>query len=111
MSTLREHFLRHVGQTSLSPLMIEVAKAEGIFFYTPEGKRYFDLLRHVLRDGSSNNIISSYLMKKYDYLVGTTVRNKLIDINAWFMPINADEWRINTLLMQNPYYVTSSNIE
>lgn len=76
-----------------------------------EGKRYFDLLRHVLRDGSANNIISSYVMKKYDYLVGSTVRSKLIDINAWYMPINADELRANSLLKQNPYYVTVSYIE
>ncbi len=38
---LRKQFLMHVGQTSPSPMMIEVARAEGTFFYTPEGKRYW----------------------------------------------------------------------
>ena len=42
---LRKQFLEHVGQTSPSPMMVEVARAEGSFFYTPEGKRYFDLVR------------------------------------------------------------------
>ena len=37
---LRKQFLAHVGQTSPEPMMIEVARAEGVFFYTPEGKRY-----------------------------------------------------------------------
>ena len=44
---LRKAFLRHVGQTSPSPMMIEVARAEGVFFYTPEGKRYYDLVSGV----------------------------------------------------------------
>lgn len=44
---LRKQFLAHVGQTSPSPLMIEVARAEGSFFYTPEGKRYYDLVAGV----------------------------------------------------------------
>lgn len=47
MELLRTAFLRHVGQTSPSPLMIEVARAEGVFFYTPEGKRYYDLVSGV----------------------------------------------------------------
>ena len=44
---LRKQFLQHVGQTSPSPMLIEVARAEGSFFYTPESKRYFDLVAGV----------------------------------------------------------------
>ena len=44
---LRKQFLEYVGQTSPSPMLIEVARAEGSFFYTPEGKRYFDLVAGV----------------------------------------------------------------
>lgn len=44
---LRKQFLTHVGQTSPSPMMVEVARAEGVFFYTPEGKRYYDLVAGV----------------------------------------------------------------
>ena len=39
--------MEHVGQTSPSPMMVEVERAEGSFFYTPEGKRYFDLVAGV----------------------------------------------------------------
>jgi len=44
---LRKQFLAHVAQTSPSPMLVEVARAEGSFFYTPEGKRYFDLVAGV----------------------------------------------------------------
>ena len=44
---LRKQFLAHVGQTSPSPMLVEVARAEGSFFYTPEGKRYYDLVAGV----------------------------------------------------------------
>ena len=44
---LRKQFLEHIGQTSPSPMLVEVTRAEGSFFYTPEGKRYFDLVAGV----------------------------------------------------------------
>ena len=39
--------MAHVGQTSPAPQLITVERAEGVFFYTPEGKRYFDLVSGV----------------------------------------------------------------
>ena len=44
---LRKQFLAHVAQTSPSPMLVEVARGEGTFFYTPEGKRYYDLVAGV----------------------------------------------------------------
>ena len=44
---LRRQFLAHVGQTSPAPQLISVERAEGVFFYTPEGKRYYDLISGV----------------------------------------------------------------
>ncbi len=44
---LRQQFLEHVAQTSPAPMMVEVERAEGIYFYTPEGKRYYDLVAGV----------------------------------------------------------------
>ncbi len=46
-TVLRKQFLAHVGQTSHSPMLIEVERAEGTFFYTPEGRRYYDLVAGV----------------------------------------------------------------
>ena len=47
MNILRKQFLAHVAQTSPSPMLVEVSRAEGSFFYTPEGKRYYDLVAGV----------------------------------------------------------------
>ncbi len=47
MEILRKQFLKHVGQTSPSPMLVEVERGEGVYFYTPQGKRYFDLVAGV----------------------------------------------------------------
>lgn len=47
MNILRKQFLTHVAQTSPSPMLVEVVRAQGSFFYTPEGKRYYDLVAGV----------------------------------------------------------------
>ncbi|HDP76042.1 MAG TPA: aspartate aminotransferase family protein [Bacteroidales bacterium] len=44
MNVLRQLFLEHLAQTSESPLMLEIAKAEGVFLFGPDGKKYFDLI-------------------------------------------------------------------
>lgn len=40
----RELFLKHVAQTSPSPLAFEIAKAEGCLLYDVNGKEYVDLI-------------------------------------------------------------------
>ena len=40
---LRQAFLTHVGQTSEYPMCIEVDRAEGMYIYSPGGKRYLDM--------------------------------------------------------------------
>ncbi len=40
----RELFLRHVAQTSATPLALEIVKAEGCTLYDADGKEYLDLI-------------------------------------------------------------------
>lgn len=47
MLTNRQLFLRHLGQTSGSPLMLEIESAEGVFLYGPSGEKYLDLVSGV----------------------------------------------------------------
>lgn len=47
MKLLPQLFLQHVGQTSPYPMMIEIERAEGIYMYGPDGKRYTDLISGV----------------------------------------------------------------
>ena len=44
MVSERQLFLQHVAQTSSSPLMLEIEKAEGVFMYGTDGKEYLDLI-------------------------------------------------------------------
>lgn len=47
MLTNRQLFLQHLGQTSPSPMLIEVERAEGVYMYGPGGERYLDLISGV----------------------------------------------------------------
>lgn len=40
-------FLQHVGQTNENPLMLEIEKAEGIYLFGKDGKKYIDLVSGV----------------------------------------------------------------
>lgn len=42
--TQREIFLRHIAQTSLSPIALEIVKAEGCTLFAVDGKEYIDLI-------------------------------------------------------------------
>ena len=44
MISQRQLFLHHLAQTSPSPLMLEIERAEGVYLYSPTGKRYIDLI-------------------------------------------------------------------
>ncbi len=47
MYTPRELFLKHIAKTSDAPLQLEVDKAEGVYLFTPNGKRLIDLISGV----------------------------------------------------------------
>src|ERR1700752_5236324 len=44
MNALRDSFLRHLAQTSPSPIGLEIIRAEGSWLYTADGRRYLDLI-------------------------------------------------------------------
>ena len=44
MLTNRQVFLQHVAQTSTAPLLLEIARAEGVYMYGTGGQRYLDLI-------------------------------------------------------------------
>ncbi len=47
MPSNKQLFLQHLGQTSPSPLGIEIERAEGIYMYDKKGKAYIDLVSGV----------------------------------------------------------------
>lgn len=44
MVSQRQLFLRHIAQTSESPLMLEIERAEGLYLFDKNGKSYMDLI-------------------------------------------------------------------
>jgi acetylornithine/N-succinyldiaminopimelate aminotransferase len=47
MLTNRQLFLQYLGQTSASPLLIEISSAKGVYMYGPDGTEYLDLISGV----------------------------------------------------------------
>ena len=98
-------FSSYESQGAMRNLVFDERQREFLF----EGKRYFDLLRRMKREGSTTNI-TNYLLPKYGNLNDGTVLGKIGDKDALYMPINEDEMKVNTLLIQNPFYFISSDI-
>jgi acetylornithine/succinyldiaminopimelate/putrescine aminotransferase len=42
--TQRQLFLNHIAQTTPAPLMLEIARAKGVFMFDTQGKQYIDLI-------------------------------------------------------------------
>jgi len=97
-------FQNYGDPTTLDYLVLLERQRELMF----EGKRWFDLVRRSERKGNSGDLVS-FVSYKYTDNVSTIVA-KLSVMNALYMPINVDELKANPLLVQNPYYVTSTNI-
>lgn len=96
----------YTTQEAMRNLVFDERQREFLF----EGKRYYDLLRRINREGSTTAIVNQYLVPKYSPMDGTTVRSKINNIDALYMPVNENELKVNSLLKQNPFYVTSSDI-
>ncbi|MEG0467739.1 MAG: aspartate aminotransferase family protein [Mucinivorans sp.] len=89
MKTLRQTFLRHCAQTSPDPMMIEVARAEGVFLYCPSGDRYLDLVSgvSVSNVGHSNAEVVAAVQRQagqymHTMVYGETVQRVQVDYAA-----------------------------
>lgn len=89
-------------KTLMQTLVLEERQREFLF----EGKRWFDLMRLVKRDGDSNRLLS-YVLRKY--LNQDIVKSKWSITNALYLPIHQDELNSNQELVQNPFYETVLN--
>ena len=79
-----------------------------------EGKRYFDLLRLLRRGDTPSDIINAYLANRYRAMTPSieagVYNSKLSSIDAFYLPINENELRLNSLLVQNSFYMVSDDI-
>ncbi len=86
-----------------------------------EGKRWFDLMRYNYRHTEVKADLTKKLTESYvansneffdlalrKYAVPSAMKAKMRDERYLYMPINQDEVEINTSLVQNPVYKSSS---
>ena len=86
-----------------------------------EGKRWYDLMRYNYRHTTTQASLNQKLTESYvansseffdlalrKYTVPAAMRAKMRDERYLYMPINQDEVEINTSLVQNPVYQSSS---
>lgn len=78
-----------------------------------EGKRYFDILRRIKHHPEDFTKMVSTLQPRYvlEKVENSTIKARLISVDALYMPIHNEELKVNSQLRQNPFYKTSSNIE
>ncbi|MBI2279498.1 MAG: aspartate aminotransferase family protein [Bacteroidetes bacterium] len=74
MQTQRSLFLQHVAQTSDFPLCLEIEKAEGMYMYGVDGKKYMDLISGISVSNLGHrhpNVINAVKeqLEKYTYLM------------------------------------------
>ncbi|MBD5224431.1 MAG: RagB/SusD family nutrient uptake outer membrane protein [Bacteroidales bacterium] len=100
-------FENYSSREALLNFIFDERRREFLF----EGKRYFDILRRISHHRDQfRTLVSTYLAPKYADLDQSTVSSKLSVYDALFVPINDKELRANLLLVQNPFYKTSSDI-
>ena len=86
-----------------------------------EGKRWFDLMRYNYRHTTTKADLTKKLTESYvansdefldlalrKYAVPSAMKAKIRDERYLYMPINQDEVELNTNLVQNPVYKSSS---
>ncbi len=80
MLTNRQLFLRHLGQTSPAPMMVEISRAEGVFMYGPDGKKYIDLISgvSVSNTGHSHPKVIEAVKKQVDSYMHLMVYGEII---------------------------------
>ncbi len=80
MLSNRQLFLRHLAQTSPSPLLLEIEKAEGVFLFDPDGNKYFDLISgvNVSSVGHAHPKVIQAIKDQADKYLHTMVYGELI---------------------------------
>jgi acetylornithine/succinyldiaminopimelate/putrescine aminotransferase len=80
MVSERNLFLQHLGQTSPEPLLIEIERAEGVWLYGPDGKKYLDLVSgvSVSNVGHCNPKVVEAVKKQIDKYMHLMVYGEII---------------------------------
>ncbi|MCD8317491.1 MAG: RagB/SusD family nutrient uptake outer membrane protein [Paraprevotella sp.] len=95
-------YASYASRTLLISLLYDERRREFLF----EGKRWFDLVRHTIRDGNNTSYLVNAISSKQ---TSSTATSKFGNYMAIYWPYNYDEVRVNDNLQQNPAYQDSEN--
>jgi len=109
MPSLRQLFLDHLGQTSISPLLLEIERAEGSFLYGREGQDYLDLISgvSVSNTGHRHPAVVAAIKEQADKYLHLMVYGEVVQ-----SPQVAYAARLASLLppsLQSVFYVNSGS--
>ena len=86
----RQLFLRHLGQTSGAPLMLEIERADGVYLHSPSGQKYLDLVSGVSVSNLGHghpaivNAVKSQVEKHMHLMVyGEFVQSPQVNYATW----------------------------
>jgi len=109
MISNRQLFLRHVAQTSDSSLQFEIERAEGIFFYSKSGKKYFDLVSGVSVSalGHSHPAVMNAIKDQVERYMHTMVYGEFVQSPQ----VNYAKWLVDKLPspLDNVFFVNSGS--
>ena len=96
----RQLFLRHVAQTSSTPLMLEIVKADGCWMFDVNGKKYLDMISGIAVSNVGHNnqdvkLAITNQLDKYSHLMvyGEFVESPQVQLATWIaahMPAQLD---------------------
>jgi len=94
-------FDNYLTKSEMQKLVLRERQRELLF----EGKRWYDLVRMARRENTTSTL-SDYVDHKSS---GNAMSLGAPVMNAMYMPISRSELQANTLLKQNPYYLTNTS--
>jgi acetylornithine/N-succinyldiaminopimelate aminotransferase len=96
----RQLFLRHVAQTSSTPLMLEIVKADGCWMFDVNGKKFLDMISGIAVSNVGHNnqdvkLAITNQLDKYSHLMvyGEFVESPQVQFATWIaahMPAQLD---------------------
>lgn len=109
MLPLKSLFLKHIGQTSPEPMMLEIKRAEGCWLYGPDGERWLDLISgvSVSNAGHSNKqVVEAVKNQVSDYMhlmvYGELIQGPQVEYAALLSSLLPDP-------LDNVYFVNSGS--
>lgn len=97
------NFANYGSKDNMNTLIMKERQRELMF----EGKRWFDLVRMARRDGNNNRLVDIVISKYTENQ--STIRTKMMSVNALYFPYNEEELKVNSYLKQNPAYITETS--